>query len=544
MPNLKLVFMKSPDLGFGLRLEFLDGDKPSSIELYENAEISETAAKYIGWRPFKLKKLMPRMYLLLALLALARKPPPKSTAPLFSDSAEVGHVSQHTICGIPLFFYKQLKQPREWHQLQKEFRSTIEIQSSDDRDKDCLLAIHDQQDPKQQTMFLRLDQSQIEFEEEVAEALLRRIFPERASCPEPLPIAEQEPARPPPPPPPTSIDPPGGFYNPSCYVHREAEEVDAMEYLQRPRTPVVLQGPEGYGKGTFVGWLLAWARESLRPVRIRQLRLSQESACLADLTSLLICIIRKLLLDVDPGQAERWWAEAEARPNSAQVLFSSLLEERVLSDPRVELTILAIERVDLIWGRSYQDQFFSMLRAWCEEEREPWTRLRLVLTVATEPALLDTTDNSGFFVGRPIIQLPELTLKQIHELAVQHGLEPSEEEVAKLHTLVGGHPHLARHACYRSRRGGLNALLTDPAQQKEAFRSYLLRQHQWLEQHPLLKEELRAMLADRDFRPNPERSGRIYSKGLIREAKEGGVELSSQLYKDYFGPLLTMVGTT
>ena len=67
---------------------------------------------------------------------------------------------------------------------------------------------------------------------------------------------------------------------------------------------------------------------------------------------------------------------------------------------------LAFDEVDRVLGRSYQSDFFSMLRLWHNRRAEPlsaWEDVDLALVIATEPYLLiDSKDRSPFNVATPI----------------------------------------------------------------------------------------------------------------------------------------------
>lgn len=131
--------------------------------------------------------------------------------------------------------------------------------------------------------------------------------------------------------------------------------------------------------------------------------------------------------------------------------FTAFVEDEVIRKVGAPLT-LAFDEVDRILGRSYQNDFFSMLRLWHNRRAEPssvWEEVDLALVIATEPYLLiDSTDRSPFNVATAI-EPKAFDRDALADLNGRYGAPLGAAELDDLRELVGGHPYLSRLAFYR-----------------------------------------------------------------------------------------------
>ena len=135
--------------------------------------------------------------------------------------------------------------------------------------------------------------------------------------------------------------------------------------------------------------------------------------------------------------------------------FTAFVEDEVIQNVNAPLT-LAFDEVDRVLGRSYQSDFFSMLRLWHNRRAEPssvWEEVDLALVIATEPYLLiDSNDRSPFNVATAI-EPQAFDRTSLDDLNSRYGADPKAPELDELFELVGGHPYLARLAFYRLATG-------------------------------------------------------------------------------------------
>lgn len=326
-----------------------------------------------------------------------------------------------------------------------------------------------------------------------------------------------------------ALQPPDAPYDTAWYVHRTAEERRAMNRLRGPGAPVVLQAPQLYGKSTLLGYLLEEVRRGTPDCRCIRLNLGALSRTqLASFENVLLALARSLL-NVDE------WAEAPLLSAAWQRAGSELnklmwLLEQLLSK---ESLIVALEKADAIHGLPYQDDFFAMLRSWAERGTSaPWSRLRLLVSVATEPSLLECIDHSSFFVLANPIRLDGFSSAQAAEMARLYGLSPSAPELAALMLNVGGNPYLLRLALYECvvNECTLAQVLADSS--GGIFASHLLRQRGWLQSEKLLSA-IQMVLSRENTELPFDQYCQLYSKGLIYEPSTEVYLLRSELYEQY-----------
>lgn len=270
---------------------------------------------------------------------------------------------------------------------------------------------------------------------------------------------------------PRSVQPPRAPYDRSWYIARPEQETQAMEALEYGK-PVVLFGPELCGKT----WLLhtVTAAAQAQGAQVVQLNLSLfDKAARVTMDAFLRKFALRLFKELgrDTSEVERVFADARGGPVDA---LNDLLTWSILPKVTGRL-VLAIDNVDLIADQPYQDELFGMLRAWAESSG--FELLQLILAISTAPELLVHDVNRSPFNLGDLITIPDLDRSQLTALARLHGLDCSPDEIARLQTLVGGHPYLTRVAFYEAHRQrlGLRVLLdrVDADPQGGVFASYL-----------------------------------------------------------------------
>jgi hypothetical protein len=114
--------------------------------------------------------------------------------------------------------------------------------------------------------------------------------------------------------------------------------------------------------------------------------------------------------------------------------------------------IMALDRVDAVWGLPFKDDCFGMLRAWAQDAR--LGKLRLILGISTTPGrLIDRPTQSPFNLTPPIV-LGDFSRAQIEQLAHLYSLTWTDKDFTTLTELVGGHPYLVRHVMHRANLAG------------------------------------------------------------------------------------------
>jgi AAA-like domain/SIR2-like domain len=348
----------------------------------------------------------------------------------------------------------------------------------------------------------------------------------REGAPSPSPLTDPPPA-------------PGVPYDRRWYVHRDVEERLALTHLDLPGAPVVLWGPELFGKSTTLSYLL----DHLREADMREGRRSE--AVVVNLPQLLhpdaphdepfFALARYLVKFM--GGPEDWLAECIGMPVPWPTRLTMLMEKRILPKAGTRL-LLAMEQADAAWEMTYQNDFYGMLRAWCgQSEHEPWSKLRLVLAISTTPALLfDGPDarHSPWNLLAPI-ELRDFRPYQVEALARLYGLDVPREVTDRLQPLVGGHPFLLRMVMHGAQGRGvtLSALLDDPAALDAIFSQHLASLRERLEASMPQSAAVRRILADPQSPVDEATYQRLRRMGLVARMPDGGTRVRFPLYEAY-----------
>lgn len=317
--------------------------------------------------------------------------------------------------------------------------------------------------------------------------------------------------------------PPGTAYDPAWYISRPREEQRARDYLHFPGRPVVLWGPEWMGKT----WLLERLVE--QAASEPGMRIISADVGLADgearssLDSFLHWLAGELVRAFGgrPEWVDKIWRESGAPTSKITVLLESEMLPRL--DPAGRL-MLVLDRADRVWRSPFQDDFFSLLRAWAERTRPPvWKKLRLVLAISTAPQMLiEDVSRSPFNLSEPI-EVGELDETQMETLAGLYGLQLSAAEKTALRRELGGHCYLLRAIFYTSasQRRSIVELLQGKMDQAPAVQEYLIRwKNRLLREQPVF-DGLREVACNPQAVLKPEIEQRLRAMGLIVEDRSG-----------------------
>ena len=226
--------------------------------------------------------------------------------------------------------------------------------------------------------------------------------------------------------------------------------------------------------------------------------------------------------------------QAWQSPGAEKQKLAALLKQKGLQH-RHRL-LLTVERAERLQPLAFRHDFFAMLRGWAENgSQEAWNRLRILVTVSTEPTLLESTDHSSFFAVANPIRLDDLDRNQLSLLAEQHRLRLVDSDLEQLTSLLAGHPFLLRTALYEAMVGEVSIpqLLSAVDWSGGVFAQHLLHMRSWLQKSghlPALCGILRGdgyVLATHDY-------AGLYSRGLVVEHARGRYRLRCRLYQDYF----------
>jgi hypothetical protein len=235
-----------------------------------------------------------------------------------------------------------------------------------------------------------------------------------------------------------------------------------------------------------------------------------------------------------PTQLAHYWEDGLGSSQNCTIYF----EEHLLSQLEHPL-VLALDDVDRIFSYpQIAEDFLGMLRVWHEEAktRPIWKNLRLVIAHSTEVYIQLNINRSPFNVGVPI-ELPELSQKQVQDLARRRGLDWDSSQVTQLMEMVGGHPHLIQLAIYSLTRQDVTfEQLLQTAYTESGIYSDHLRGHLWnLQQHPELGAAMKKVVnATSSVQLEPMLAFKLQSLGLV-QLHGNNVKSHCQFYSQYFG---------
>lgn len=313
---------------------------------------------------------------------------------------------------------------------------------------------------------------------------------------------------------------PEAQYDRAWYINRPLEERESLEKLNAPGMPVILWGPEKFGKT----WLQSFLRDAIREqdpeATIVPISLwSFDKASLSSLENFIQAIGIQITDAI--GAPEQWFAETFGGFGSPNLKLTRLMEKRILPAVPSRL-VLAIDRADAVYGAPFQDDFFSLLRCWAEDYREPWPRLRLLLAVSTTPAELSQRITvSPFNLGGNPVQMRDLSPTQVHAIAQLHGVAWRDGEIERAMSLVGGHPYLIRLLIHKVASEGipLDGLLDEQHPAGSVFDHYLERCRSHLRKEPSLHEAFRRLAKGQVGPADAPALPKLQSMGLVVPTK-------------------------
>ncbi len=340
------------------------------------------------------------------------------------------------------------------------------------------------------------------------------------------------------------VPPPGTRYLPDWYIARPFEEETALGYLAYGQ-PVLLWGPRDQGctwlsRHLARTWQQAGAAEGAGSAPERcYIVIDFRSLGARDLESLDACLreIAEVLGDAlpeDPTRepvAERW----QRMHGSPKNRLTGFVRRVVLPAMPGEL-LLVFDHADLVHAQPFYEDFAGLLRSWAEKgkDRQPWDRLRLLVSVSVPPARLRTAHHESPFVNlsKPI-QVRDFEAAQVAKLARRHGLDWSETELRSLMALVGGHPYLVRAVLEDVRNGRYR--LADLAADKDLGRSlideYLQRDRTRLAASPSLDEAFGQLVEDPAVEVTPAALDDLIRLGLVTQGPGGSHPVRYRLFQ-------------
>jgi hypothetical protein len=322
------------------------------------------------------------------------------------------------------------------------------------------------------------------------------------------------------------------------YIERAGVEALCYEAVIQPGSLIRIKAPKLMGKTSLLLRLLSYAANHHYQSVYLDLR-SIDRAILTDLDKFLrwLCLIVSRQLKLE-NQLDRYWDTDILGSNDNCTAY---FEEYLLATIASPL-VLGFDDVDRLfpYGEIVED-FLGLLRSWHERGKISgiWQNLRLAIAHSTEVYIPLDINQSPFNAGIPI-ELKELELHQVQELARRHDRDWQDHQSLQLMQMVGGHPYLIRLALYEVGVGhiSLPQLLQSASTEAGIFSHHLRRHLEILQQAPELAQMFRQVVLSPD--PVELHSMQIYqlhSMGLVKR-QDNQVIPRCHLYREYFSRVL------
>jgi diguanylate cyclase (GGDEF)-like protein len=317
------------------------------------------------------------------------------------------------------------------------------------------------------------------------------------------------------------------------YIDRPPVEELAYEEMQKPGCAIRIRAPQKMGKSSLLARIMD--RAGVLGYRAVQIDFQEAEATIFSALDRFLRwfsanVSRQLNLE---SRLDEYWDEEMGSKVSCKIYFQSYLLEQIDSP-----LVLALNEVNRIF--EYPEivrDFLPMLRFWYEQARvvQAWQKLRLVLAHSTEIYVPLKLEQSPFNVGIAIV-LPQFSLEQVQDLAQRYRLDWTEEQLAQLLAIVGGHPYLVRLALYHLARQELTLeqLLQTAPLPTGIYSRHLYSHLAMLQEEPELASALQEVVkASEDVELNAIAAYKLESMGLVK--LEGNcAKPSCELYRLYF----------
>ena len=247
-----------------------------------------------------------------------------------------------------------------------------------------------------------------------------------------------------------------------------------------------------------------------------------------------LCALVSRKLGFSPRAVTESWDEELFGPKENCTYY---FEEHLLSKIDNPL-FLGFDEFDRLFPyEAVSKEVLTLLRSWNEKAKanETWAKLKLAITHSTEVYIVLDSNSSPFNVGLAV-ELPEFTPAQVLKLLEKHELNWSEEDVAALMAMVGGHPYLVRLALYHIARQELTLteLLIEAPTDAGIYGDHL-RRHLWnLQQHPDVAKAFEQVInSDTPITLKSMLAFKLNKMGLV-DLQGNDVTPRYQLYRQYF----------
>jgi hypothetical protein len=318
------------------------------------------------------------------------------------------------------------------------------------------------------------------------------------------------------------------------YIERAAEK-RAVDLIQDLGVTLLIIKPGQSGGSSLVSRLLEIARQTgKRAAYLNFQRLfTNQDFVDAEEFYYRFCVALTNLLKVGDRVEAHWKDQHNLGLGDRCSYYLQYLLQQLNGQP----LLLAMDEIDRLANAPFKSDFFAMVRSWHNDRAmEPdYGRLDIVLITSLEQhQLIDVGEHyqSPFNIGE-IERFEDFSPSEVAELASRYGLRPGSDRIAKLISLLGGHPYLHQLALHHLAKSGesIDALIREARNTGSPFNSHLEYIYTTVNGAPALLQGVKDLL-----RPRPLDETAILQlrrAGLVlRKGKD--VQFRCRLYEEFF----------
>jgi len=316
------------------------------------------------------------------------------------------------------------------------------------------------------------------------------------------------------------------------HIPRNQLERICNDVIRTPGALLHIRGPRQVGKT----WLMAkTANQSDLPAVILNLKLADRRQ-LQNLSDFSHWLYQTVVRILEWDGAPRLDGDSFSCTEAFQALLASL------NSPLV----LALDDVDaLLQEPSIAADFFHQMQAWHElahygqDRSNIWQRLRVIVVHSNEIYLSQWDSQLSLEFGT-VIDVPNFTQSEVHELSLQYGLERPEAIAEKLIHFLNGKPKLTQLALHHlhTYQRSIVQLTSSYLSPDSIFAEHLLYYLSLLQQYPDLLDSFQQVVqADQPVLLPPLQAFKLSRLGLTLGQGQMALPLC-HLYRVYFRHVL------
>src|ERR1041384_1738072 len=227
------------------------------------------------------------------------------------------------------------------------------------------------------------------------------------------------------------------------YIEREADAY-ATAAAQHAAETIIIKAPRQMGKSSLLVNYLAACRDAGKKTVLLDLASMFTDEEMADYPAFFTVLAQEIWEQL--GQAPQ---AVPCRIHNQREMIKYL--DRSLLCTVGGAVVIAFDETERVLGRTYQSDFFSMLRFWHNQRADTstnWGKLGLAMVISTEPYLfIKDILRSPFNVGLNV-QLRLFSEAECKRLCRLYHAQLRKAEFEQLMELLNGHPHLTHLAFY------------------------------------------------------------------------------------------------